>query len=114
MRQAGEAEAALVEMIKRIGCVRSEITHDTAIYHDLQIAGDDAYELLVELWQRFRLSPEKKINFSKFFPNEPDALWFYWRAKLGFPDKKRPRITVGHLLTVIERGEWFEPDQSLA
>jgi hypothetical protein len=102
-------EHQLAGMIQRIAVTRKPISRTTAIYHDLHISGDDADELLTDIWKRFDLSSEKKMNFAAYFPNETESLGHYWISKLGFSRRKFRRLTVGHLIAVIERGEWFDP-----
>lgn len=112
MTTANAAEPELVAMLQRIGGKPRPIPRTAAIYHDLQIGGDDAYELLEMVAKRFDIS-FSGLDWAKYFPNETEmGPITYWSLKLGFRDTKHRRITVGHLLDVIERGAWFEPDHS--
>jgi len=87
---------------------RGPIGPETAIYHDLHLAGDDAHQIVLEIVKRYGTSFEG-FNFDTYFASEYAAAWRYWSAKLGFPDTKRPRLTVAHIVRVIERGQWFTP-----
>jgi len=79
----------------------------TRIYHDLQIAGDDACEMLAAVTASCGVLLEG-FDFNAYFPDETEALARYWMAKFGFDGKYRP-LTVGHFSTVIRAGKWTEP-----
>ena len=97
----------LIPMVQRIMCSRDPVPLSTALYQDLGIGGDDAFELLEEIAARFGTS-FKGLDWPVYFPNESEAMWRHWAKKLGFRQNFK-RITVGHLVAVVERGEWFEP-----
>jgi Protein of unknown function (DUF1493) len=80
------------------------ITIESALYHDLRLYGDDAHEILTELSKRYGVS-FSGFNFSTYFPNEGLLAPF---LPLRAPENWR-RLTVGHLLAVIDRQQWFEP-----
>lgn len=101
-------ERDLIPMIQRLGDSRKPARLSAAIYHDLRIAGDDAAELLEEIIERFGTS-FREMDFSTYFPNETEVFGYHWANVFGFRDKKRPRVTVEHLIAVIERGHWFAP-----
>jgi hypothetical protein len=105
------AEPELIAMIERIAGRRKSISHSTAIYQDLRIAGDDAFELLEMISARFGTSFQG-FDWRAYFPDELEAGLFHWGAILGIRDTKRRTLTVGHLLAVIERGAWFEATSS--
>jgi hypothetical protein len=97
-------EDAIFKLVRDTSVYRGTITPESALYHDLRIWGDDAYELLTDLHRRFGTSFQT-LNFPVYFPCEgPFNDFFAWRARA-----KRPRLTVGHLIAVVERGDWFEP-----
>jgi uncharacterized protein DUF1493 len=106
------AEPELIVMVRRMTDIRKPILRSTAIYHDLRIAGDDAYELFEMVATRFGTSFEG-FDWPKYFPNETQ-IGPLWRLaeKLGHDETKWRRLTVGHLLAVIQRGVWFEPEDS--
>ena len=64
--------------------------------------------MLAEISKKFGVS-FKGMNFTAYFADEAEAMWRYWASKLGLRDGNRRRLTVEHLLAVIERGEWFDP-----
>jgi Protein of unknown function (DUF1493) len=112
MHASNVTEAELIALIRRVsGERRKPITRGTAIYHDLQIAGDDADDLLQEIAKCYSVS-FKEVDLNLYFPNETAAGWHWLRSKLGWRDNSRPPLTVEHLLAVIERGEWFPPSAS--
>lgn len=85
----------------------ANISGQTRIYHDLGIGGDDAWELLDDVREEFGVD-FSNFNFSKYFPDESEALpeKIARAFKLG---PKRPPLTVDHLLKAIEVGRWEEP-----
>src|ERR1700722_20063525 len=99
-------------MVQRIADTRKPIPQSAALYHDLGIAGDDAVELFEMIMARFGTS-FKGFCWPTYFPNETQTgpLWRL-AEKLGHHETKWHRLTVGHLLAVIERGVWFEPENS--
>jgi hypothetical protein len=80
----------------------------TRRYHDLHIGGDDAEELFAEIVKQFGTSLAG-INFRVIFPGEHEMGIRSLLLHLGIPDRKHRPLTVGHLLAVINRGEWFGP-----
>jgi len=105
------SEAELFELLRRTSAERKPIDGSTAIYHDLQITGDDAHDLLERLSKRYSIS-FKNFDFHRYFPYETEAVYFWLKAKVGLRDNVRPALTVEHLLAVIERGEWFPPSDA--
>ena len=103
-------EAELIGIVQSATTVRRAITSADALYQDLWIMGDDAFELLERVSKRFGVS-FAKLDFSSYFPDEAGALFNHLKAKLGWPDRKRRRLTVGHLASVVKRQEWFDPEE---
>src|SRR6267143_6274459 len=101
MRMANVTE--LIDLIRRVNGERGPITRSTAIYHDLQIMGDDAAELLQEIGKTYSIS-FNEFDFGLFFPDETVAGWIWLKSKLGWHDTRRLPITVEHLLAVVNRG----------
>jgi hypothetical protein len=106
MTDRATIERDLIPMIQRFGDSRKRVLLSAAIYHDLRIAGDDAGELLDEISKRFGTS-FREMHFPTYFPIETEVFGSHWANVFGFKDKKRPRVTVEHLIAVIERGHWF-------
>ena len=98
----------LLAMIQRVSGRKKPIPRSAALYQDLQIAGDDAYELFEMVAARFGTS-FAGFDCQTYFPNESEALPLYLASRLGFRDRKIPPLTVEHLLAVVERGTWFDP-----
>jgi Protein of unknown function (DUF1493) len=109
MRMPNVTEAELIDLIRRVIGERGPITRSTALYHDLLIMGDDAGELLQEIEKRYSVS-FNEFDFGLFFPDEFVAGLMWMRWKLGWRDSSRLPITVEHLLAVVNRGEWFQPN----
>ena len=109
---SGIVETKLNELIQHIAGGRRALAPSTAIYHDLFIGGDDAFELLETIARDFEVSFEE-FCFTTYFPNETEmGPISYWMHKLGLFASTRPRLTIEHLLQVIYRKSWFEPERS--
>jgi hypothetical protein len=106
---ADAAEPELVAMVQRMKCNHKQVPRSAAIYHDLRIAGDDAWELFEMIADRFGTS-FTGFDWPTYFPNETQMGPIWWLAeRLGHHETKWHRLTIGHMLAVIERGAWFEP-----
>ena|SRR6185437_419132 len=104
MTDAATIETEIIALLAQWSAIREPITPRSAIYHDLRLYGDDAYELLTEVSKRYSVSFSGFV-FSAYFPGEGFLGNFWaWRAK-----NKWKRLTVGHLAAVAECGSWFEP-----
>jgi len=112
MTDVDAAEPELIVMLRRVLDSRQRILRSATVYHDLRISGDDAYELFEMITARFGTS-FAGFNWATYFPNETQT-GPIWRLaeRLGHHETKWQRLTVGHLLAVIERGSWFEPESS--
>lgn len=83
------------------------ISNQTRIYFDLGIYGDDAWELLEEIHNRFGTRFEG-FDGPTYFPEEMGTAgkWIAWL--FGKPEPWKP-VTFGHLFKVVEAGRWFDP-----
>jgi hypothetical protein len=101
-----DAVRSMIEPFKGKGV---DVSRSTAIYHDLWIAGDDAGELLDAIHNRFG-TDFHGLHFDRYFPNEGEVFPEHILKLLGFRKKaKWQRLTVGHLVDVIQKGAWFDP-----
>ena len=88
---------------------KAALSRSTAIYHDLWLGGDDAGELLEAIHHRFGTNFHE-MHFDQYFPNEGEVFSEHILKLLGFRKKARwRRLTIGHLIDVIQKGAWFEP-----
>lgn len=87
----------------------SRITDDILVYHDLNITGDDADELMQEIEKKFGTRFDGFI-FQDYFPDEFGS-WPLWILRLFGRQPKQKKLSVGHLVAVIDRGHWFPPDR---
>lgn len=87
------------------GCLK--ISDSTRICHDLLISGDDADELLTKIHDRFGTKFDG-MDFHAYFPDETEALIWAVARWFGIRCRKK-EVTVGHLLEVIRKTEWFDP-----
>jgi len=114
MTDSDRIEPELVAMLRKFTGRRKLITPSTAIYHDLRIAGDDAWELFEMIAARFDTKFDG-FDWPIYFPNETQIGPVWWLAeKLGHHETKWRRLTIGHLQAVIERGAWFSPEETRA
>ncbi len=86
---------------------RTKLDLTTRLHHDLRIDGDDAFELLQKIAARYGTKFDA-MAFADFFPDETEALSYRLTSLLGWKSDKRS-FTIGHLIDVIERGQWFDP-----
>jgi|SRR5687767_14876688 len=98
---------AIVSIVRSITASKRNIHEDASLLHDLGIAGDDAAEFIAKLHERFGTRFDGLI-FHKFFPNESEALFYHLARLLGYRSRK-PKLTIRHLVRVVESGAWFEP-----
>ena len=101
-----EAADIIVRLVQKISG-RQHVSPQTLLWHDLQLGGDDMFELLGAVHQQFDTSFEG-LNFTSFFPEEHEAMGAGWASKLGFRSKLKP-VSVQHLVDVVRQGQWFDP-----
>lgn len=116
--------ASTLDQVRAIASYYSGIDIDelgtaTAIHQDLNIGGDDVFELARALAKRFgeqlwQWPWHRYVDF-KEGGNPLEIPWFIWRL-LTWPFRGRildpspfERLELGHIAAVIDRGEWFEP-----
>ena len=98
---------AEVEAIVRQITGGADVQPTSRLFHDLGIGGDDAFEMLEQVAERFGVS-FSGFQFSRYFPDESEALGAHWARVLHLP-LRRESLTVQHLAAVAERGAWFDP-----
>lgn len=98
----------LVAIVRGITRSKSAISESALIYDDLLIAGDDAWELLTKVTAEFGTSFDG-FEFAEYFPAETEAFWEHLGKMFRLSRRPRKRLSVQHLVQVIERGSWFEP-----
>jgi hypothetical protein len=104
--QQSEARRIVTELVRDRTVRRSyPIISGTSLYPDLRIYGDDAYEILVEMHQKFG-TDFSEFAFAQYFPLE-GGLGPWFQRLCG---KSWKPLTVGHLAAVLESGRWFEPN----
>jgi hypothetical protein len=101
-----EDSEKLFQILKDITRRRASIHESTCVHHDLSISGDDAAELIERVHKTFGTSFDG-FEFSSYFPNETEGLFYHFGKLFGLRSKKK-RLSVGHLLSVIKAGHWFE------
>jgi hypothetical protein len=100
-----EKQEALIKVLREIAGSNRTIDKSTLIYEDLLISGDDAADLIERIHKEFGAS-FRNFRFSDYFPDETESI--FHRIFLLFARSKKKPLTVGHLLEVIDRGEWFD------
>jgi hypothetical protein len=104
--------ADIEKRIQKIHGSKKPIPGSARIYHDLQLGGDDASELLEGISKAHGVSFQG-FRFDDYFPNETEHMWLMLKARLGFPDKKRKPLTFDHLVDVGRQGHWSDPDADI-
>ena len=103
---AAELRSGLLALVRKYGPRNAPDSDSLELYNDLQIGGDDAYEMLTEISRNYGTS-FTNLNFHDYFPYETEAAWFYLKSLLRLKYKRRS-FNLGHLIAVVDRGEWFE------
>ncbi len=115
-RSGGHSSASvkdeLVSIIADIAGRSTSIDASDRLYHDLNIAGDNATRLLDEIHQRFGVR-FAGFRFDTYFPHSTSVSVDALLMKLGLRGKWK-ELTVEHMLNVINNGAWFEPDDAQA
>ena len=111
MRSIDTIKAGLSSIIQAITGCDDALPLSTSVYHDLNIAADDAIELLTEISRCFGVS-FAGFSFSQYFPDENEVGWLYFGRLLGLRDDTRQPLTFGHLVEVVKLGHWFAPASS--
>jgi hypothetical protein len=104
---SGTTRVAVVSIVQSITSRSDDIGNDTRLFHDLGIAGDDAAELFDKIAEEFGTRLDG-LDFAKYFQNESEALLYRIAELVGYRSRKPP-LTFGHLVRVVETGSWFEP-----
>jgi hypothetical protein len=106
----GMTDNGLIEFIEdQVGKLEFQGIEDMGLYHDLDIYGDDADELLTKYSKMFNVSLEG-FRFSDFFPNEGSTLGEIWRFITLRPKKIYKRLTIGDLQNGIKTGHLILDD----
>lgn len=101
-----EDSEKLLQIVKDITGGRTQIDETTCLHHNLSISGDDAAELIDRVHKTFGTSFEG-FEFSSYFPDETEGFLYHFGRLFGFISKKK-RLSVGHLLSVVKAGHWFD------
>ena len=101
-------ETDIERRVRELVGPKPAISTAVELYHDLQIAGDDAAELLREVKKAYGVSFQG-FWFSDYFPDETSALWYSVAARVGLRDRNRGSFTVGHLVAIARSKAWFDP-----
>jgi len=100
--------ANLIERIRTICCMKETIDAHTELWGDLGLHGDDAFELLEALHTDCGVD-FSDLDFSRYFPNETEGIYYWWGRRIGLWRTRFAPLTVGHLEAVVVRRQWFEP-----
>ncbi|WP_306350861.1 DUF1493 family protein [Flavobacterium sp. '19STA2R22 D10 B1'] len=67
---------------------------------------DDAFYLFLEFFEKFKIK-KGYLDLDKYFYKTP-KFWDIIRFKKIKQKQKQP-ITIGHMIEVVKKGEWFDP-----
>lgn len=102
--------AGICRIASEILGVAPEELHDrTRLFHDLEMAGDDANDFLEGIHRRFGTS-FREFDFESYFPGEHDAFWFFHLRRFKWVARQKQDLTLGHLIKVVQAGKRFGPD----
>lgn len=92
----------------RLKDVEWNVAISTRLNGDLKISGDDVELIFCEFSKKFNID-FSSMDINKYFL--PEMLFEYWYYKWFRPEKLiRQPLTVGHMIEVVKRGYWFEPE----
>jgi len=77
------------------------------LYKDLSIAGDDEWELLEILRDRYSVDLSD-FGSDAYFPIETDAIWYRLARIFGYSGRKWHSFTLAHLVSAVRNGEWLK------
>ncbi|MEJ0025753.1 MAG: DUF1493 family protein [Rhizomicrobium sp.] len=97
----------LQAILRRIVASNIDISELTEIFGDLGIAGDDAWDFISEIRNSFGTRFDG-FNFNDYFQNEEEALMAHIGRLLGFCRRSKKKLTICHLIDVVQNGAWFE------
>lgn len=95
----------LISIVEEYNPLNKRLDSDMSLYHDLNIFGDDADELLMQISKEFNISMSNFI-FSEYFPNEGESLTsaiFNFIKRVKKPTFKK--LTINKLQKAIETRE---------
>ena len=102
-------ERRLLELVRWLTGRRDVFFAHTELYADLGISGDDAWELIERVQHIFGTS-FAGLSLADFFPGEHDPPGGFWLRKASEKPPNLGSFTFGHLLAVVECGQWFKPE----
>ena len=94
--------------LKQTGLRPEELFPSSRLEQDCCITGDDAWELLEAIQEKFG-TDLSDLDFELYFHGEAEGLLSRLlnrsreKHRLAFP------VTVNHLFQVVEKGKWFAP-----
>ncbi|MAD43869.1 MAG: hypothetical protein CMI02_11845 [Oceanospirillaceae bacterium] len=94
--------------LKQTGLRPEELFPSSRLEQDCGITGDDAWELLEAIQEKFG-TDLSDLDFELYFHGEAEGLLSRLlnrsreKHRLAFP------VTVNHLFQVVEKGKWFAP-----
>lgn len=93
-------------MVRYIGGYKKPLEDAMCIFHDIGIAGDDAWELLEHIQKNGALHLMVFNSPSIFLMNMKRLAIIY--ASYWVSRTRKKRLTLGHLVEVVDAGHWFE------
>lgn len=96
--------ADLQKLVQAITGADEDVLDATGLYHDLRIS----VELLNKVNQKFGTKFDE-FRFDSYFPDETQALLSHFARLLGISGRRKS-LTFGHLVDVVHKGKWFDPN----
>ena len=96
--------------IEQTGLKADELFPDSRLEQDCGVTGDDAWELLEAIHDKFG-TDFTELEFSQHFYQEGEVFF----SSLCNPAREKHRkafpVTIGHIFRIVESGKWFMPPQ---
>ncbi len=88
----------LVDIISgELGIPRDKVSPCSELFRDLNIYGDDAWDLLNAYSEKFKVDVSG-VSFGKYFPSEGEVLVFWFPAL----KRKYKSLTINHLSVIAK------------
>lgn len=102
-----ELEAIFLE---QAGLKPDELFSNSRLEQDCGVTGDDAWELLEAIHEKFG-TDLSDLDFEQYFRGEAEGLLSPLLNRSREKHRRAFPVTVGHIFQVVEKGKWFAPPQ---
>jgi hypothetical protein len=89
------------------GTEKEELTPETTLYWDLGIYGDDAFDFMLDFFNKYEID-RTGFCFDKYFLPEDSVRQLFHRLFNSRESSKYLSITLQHLFEVAKAKKWFD------